>query len=195
MQVCKCRSVQICKCASMQVCKYVRLHVYKYASVQVCKGASMQVCKIFFGLQFLPHSSPTWDFNSAWNLAKLQLASWTTKWLILLRCDDPAAQPPPNEISHLETYKPCNYCQNPIVDFFFSVDTDPLFWIFLTFLFWWLPLLNWHDFWYCHNRAPSWIFSLAENLASSSLQDGATKWIYYVAGTTHPPTNPPSPLH
>merc|ERR1711888_383936 len=40
---------------------------------------------------------------------------------------------------------------------------------------------------YCHTRAPSWIFSLAENLASSSLQDGATKWLYYAAGTTHPP--------
>ena len=27
-----------------------------------------------------------------------------------------------------------------------------------------------------HTRAPSWILSSAENLASSNLQDGATKW-------------------
>ena len=27
---------------------------------------------------------------------------------------------------------------------------------------------------YCHTRAPSWILSQAENLASFSLQDGAT---------------------
>ena len=31
-------------------------------------------------------------------------------------------------------------------------------------------------FQYCHTRAPSWIFSLAENLGSSSIQDGAMKW-------------------
>ena len=43
---------------------------------------------------------------------------------------------------------------------------------------------------YCHTRAPSWIISCAENLASSSLQDGATKWVYYAVGTTHPPTQP-----
>ena len=29
---------------------------------------------------------------------------------------------------------------------------------------------------FCHTRAPSWILSSAENLASSNLQDGATKW-------------------
>ena len=29
---------------------------------------------------------------------------------------------------------------------------------------------------YCRTWAPSWIFSLAENLESFSLQDGATKW-------------------
>ena len=40
---------------------------------------------------------------------------------------------------------------------------------------------------FCHTRAPSWILSKAENLASSSLQDGATKWLYNAAGTTHPP--------
>ena len=28
----------------------------------------------------------------------------------------------------------------------------------------------------CHTRAPSWSLSSAENLLSSSLQDGATKW-------------------
>ena len=37
---------------------------------------------------------------------------------------------------------------------------------------------------YCHTRAPSWILSKADNLASSSLQDGATKWLYDTAGTT-----------
>ena len=40
---------------------------------------------------------------------------------------------------------------------------------------------------YCHTRAPSWILSYAENLASFSLQDGATKWLYYAVGTDHPP--------
>ena len=43
---------------------------------------------------------------------------------------------------------------------------------------------------FCHTRAPSWILSSADNLASSNLQDGATKWLYYAVGTTHPP-NPP----
>ena len=37
--------------------------------------------------------------------------------------------------------------------------------------------------------APSWILSYAENLASLSLQDGATEWHDYVLGT-HPPTHP-----
>ena len=36
------------------------------------------------------------------------------------------------------------------------------------------------------HSAPSWILSLAENLASSSLQDGATKWLYYLTGPPHP---------
>ena len=41
--------------------------------------------------------------------------------------------------------------------------------------------------------APSWILSLAENLASSSLQDGATEWHYSGTGTTYPPsTHPPT---
>ena len=40
----------------------------------------------------------------------------------------------------------------------------------------------------CHTRAPSWILSQAENLASVSLQDGATKWYYFLVWTTHPPT-------
>ena len=30
------------------------------------------------------------------------------------------------------------------------------------------------------HSAPSWILSQAENLASSSLQDGATKWYYFL---------------
>ena len=38
---------------------------------------------------------------------------------------------------------------------------------------------------------PSWILSISENLARSSLQDGATKWLYYVRGTSHPATHPP----
>ena len=36
------------------------------------------------------------------------------------------------------------------------------------------------------HSAPSWILSLAENLASSSLQDGATKWLYYLTKPPHP---------
>ena len=36
------------------------------------------------------------------------------------------------------------------------------------------------------HSAPSWILSIAENLASTSLQDGATKW-HYSEETTHPP--------
>ena len=40
---------------------------------------------------------------------------------------------------------------------------------------------------FCHTRAPSWILSQAENLASVSLQDGATKWYYFLVWTTHPP--------
>ena len=32
------------------------------------------------------------------------------------------------------------------------------------------------------HSAPSWILSQAENLASSNLQDGATKWYYYHPG-------------
>ena len=39
------------------------------------------------------------------------------------------------------------------------------------------------------HSAPSWILSLAENLASSSLQDGATEWHYSLAWT------PPHPIH
>ena len=42
------------------------------------------------------------------------------------------------------------------------------------------------------HSAPSWILSLAENLASSSLQDGATKCLYYVPEATHPPSHPPT---
>ena len=38
---------------------------------------------------------------------------------------------------------------------------------------------------YCHTQAPSWILSYTENLANSSLQDGATRWLYYAVGTTH----------
>ena len=44
---------------------------------------------------------------------------------------------------------------------------------------------------YCHTRAPSWILSQAENLASVSLQDGATKWYYFLVWTTHPPPTHP----
>ena len=45
-----------------------------------------------------------------------------------------------------------------------------------------------HHLSFCHTRAPSWILSYAENLASSSLQDGAMKWLYCAVGTTHPNT-------
>ena len=38
-------------------------------------------------------------------------------------------------------------------------------------------------------RAPSWILGQAENLASFSLQDGATKWYYFLVWTTYPPTH------
>ena len=40
----------------------------------------------------------------------------------------------------------------------------------------------WHNFSHSllPHSAPSWIFSQAENLASSSLQDGATKWYYFL---------------
>ena len=37
------------------------------------------------------------------------------------------------------------------------------------------------------HSAPSWILSKAENLASPKLQDGATKWVYFLKETTHPP--------
>ena len=40
------------------------------------------------------------------------------------------------------------------------------------------------------HSAPSWILSKAENLASTSLQDGVTQWHYSEA--THPPTQPPT---
>ena len=39
---------------------------------------------------------------------------------------------------------------------------------------------------YCHTRGPSWIRSKAENLASSNLQDGATKWYYSLQEPTRP---------
>ena len=41
--------------------------------------------------------------------------------------------------------------------------------------------IDFYQFNYCllPQSAPSWILSRAENLASSSLQDGATKWYYY----------------
>ena len=45
-----------------------------------------------------------------------------------------------------------------------------------------------HMNFFCHTRSPSWILSYAENLASSSLQERVMKWLYYVVGTTHPPT-------
>ena len=35
-------------------------------------------------------------------------------------------------------------------------------------------------------------FSKAENLASFSLQDGASERLYYVENPTHPPTQPPN---
>ena len=38
------------------------------------------------------------------------------------------------------------------------------------------------------HSAPSWILSLAENLASSILQDEAAEWHDYIPATTHPPT-------
>ena len=37
------------------------------------------------------------------------------------------------------------------------------------------------------HSAPSWILRYAENLASFSLQDGATEWYYFLAWTNHPP--------
>ena len=43
------------------------------------------------------------------------------------------------------------------------------------------------------HSAPSWILSLAENLASSSLQDGATEWHYSLTGTTYPLPTPTHP--
>ena len=36
------------------------------------------------------------------------------------------------------------------------------------------------------HSAPSWILSQAEILASSNLQDGATKWYYYQPGNDKP---------
>ena len=45
------------------------------------------------------------------------------------------------------------------------------------------------------HSAPSWILSLAENLASSILQDGAMEWHNYVPATTNPPTQPPTHLN
>ena len=49
------------------------------------------------------------------------------------------------------------------------------------------------------HSAPSWILSLAENLASSNLQDGATKWHYNgKEPSSHPATHPasqPSPAY
>ena len=38
-------------------------------------------------------------------------------------------------------------------------------------------------------------FSLAENLGSFSLQDGASEWLYYVENPIHPPTRPPRFLY
>ena len=43
---------------------------------------------------------------------------------------------------------------------------------------------------FCHTWTPWWMFSSAENRASSSLQDEATKWLYHAAWTTHQPTHP-----
>ena len=45
----------------------------------------------------MPYSGPTWDFNFVCNLAKLQLASWATKWLYYLDVTThlpPTHQPP-----------------------------------------------------------------------------------------------------
>ena len=43
------------------------------------------------------------------------------------------------------------------------------------------------------HSAPSWILSQAENLASTSLQDGATKWYYFLQEPDPTdPTRPPS---
>ena len=43
------------------------------------------------------------------------------------------------------------------------------------------------------HSAPSWILSLPENLESSSLQDGVTKWYYFLKEQTLPdPNRPPS---
>ena len=43
-----------------------------------------------------------------------------------------------------------------------------------------------HHFTFLPHLVTSWILSYAENLASSSLQDEATKWLYYAVGTSHP---------
>ena len=42
------------------------------------------------------------------------------------------------------------------------------------------------------HSAPSWILSKAENLASSSLQDGATKWYYFLSKPADRPAGLPS---
>ena len=49
-----------------------------------------------------------------------------------------------------------------------------------------LQSVRWHDVSgpLLPHLAPSWTLSLAENLASTSLQEGATKWLYNTAGTT-----------
>ena len=46
-----------------------------------------------------------------------------------------------------------------------------------------------YNIWLLPHSAPSWILSKAENLASPSLQDGATKWVYFLK-ENHQPTWP-----
>ena len=66
-------------------------------------------------------------------------------------------------------------------------------WKNYTFKKWWNETGKWL---YIATLGPIWkISSSAENLASLSLQDGATKWLYFLAEPpTHPSIHPPDQI-
>jgi hypothetical protein len=95
VQVCKYASVQVCKCASMQVCMCASMQVCKYASVQVCKGASMQD---FLWITVFATLESNLGFQQCLKSCKASACNFGHKVALLLRCDGPATQPPPNRV-------------------------------------------------------------------------------------------------
>ena len=123
------------------------------------------------------------DSQLSWESGKFQLARWShevvlfsertthppTIWIFLVEytplwivCPHLLCLSPP--IMCVPTYRVCPHllCLSP------TIMSVPTYYVCPHLLSLFSPMFT-----CCHSRTPSWMFSLAENLASSILQDGA----------------------